>query len=121
MLLWGIVVLSCALGLSVRYLAAHHAGRIVHLNITVLLTDLAAAILITLGFCVLFFIGYWAANPTDTLPGVSSRTTPVAAALSGIGLACGFLLPLQQLTSRLRQSISQGQSAAQSPPGSHGK
>ena len=121
MLLWGLVMLSCALGLSLRYLAAHRAGRIAHLHRTPLLIDLAAAILIALGFCVLFFIGYWAANPTDALPGVSDRTTPVAAALSGIGLACGFLLPLQQLTSRLRQYISQEQSAPQSPPGSHPK
>jgi hypothetical protein len=51
MLLWCLVMLSCASGLSLRYLAAHRAGRIGHLHRTPLLIDLAAAILIALGFC----------------------------------------------------------------------
>ena len=92
-----------------RTVVAFHSAQATKLDWAVLWTDVAAGILLAMGFGLVYFMGGWSFTNDPRLPSPESpgATIPsVVAALSIIGLAAGFLLPVEALRKRLHQYIS---------------
>ena len=106
LLLWLAPLLAAALGMMLRTILAYRSAEITRLDSTVLIIDIAAAILLAMSFCLIYIIGGWSFKGEAVAPALGTETALIIAGLSLIGLAAGLLLPVEELSTRLRQFIS---------------
>ena len=104
-LFWLPPLLAAALGMMLRTILAYRSTEITRLDPTILVTDIAAAILLAVGFCLIYLIGGWSFKGEAVALELGENTALTIAGLSLIGLAAGLLLPVEELSTHLRQYL----------------
>ena len=104
--LWIALGLAATFGMLLRIVIAFHSAQVTRLDRAVVWTDVAAAILLAMGFGLVYFMGGWLFTSEAKLPDPDEGIPSLVVALSILGVAAGLLLPAEALRKRLHQSIS---------------
>lgn len=105
-LLWIALLLAATLGMLLRIVIAFRSGRVTRVDRAVVWIDVAAAIVLAMGFALVYLLGGWLFTNNPALPKPGEGVPSLVVALSIIGVAAGLLLPVEALRKRLQQFAS---------------
>jgi hypothetical protein len=110
-ILWALLFLMAVMGTKLKIAVAYLSGEILDLETEPSDVSLVAALGLSLGVALIYFIGGWSIAGKVQLPGAQENAqenaiVSAAVVLSILGLAAGFLLPIEEVRGRLRQFIT---------------
>ncbi len=108
---FGLLYISALLGAGLRIVVSYQNNQVIRLTYRALAIDLVISLIVAFGMALIYLIGGISFTGTVVvLPSDSGETfksfTTVAVTMSVLGLAAGYLVPLNKLTERLENLIS---------------
>lgn len=107
-LLWLLLFVAAFLGSQLRLAIAYRSDDVYDLatESSSQFVTVVMALVLSLGLGLVYFIGGWSFAGSATLPKDNTQVISAAAVMSLLGLAGGFLLPVETLRGRLQEYIT---------------
>lgn len=100
--LWTLLFLSASLGINLRIAVSYDAGEIPNLDSQYNRVSKVQALVLALGLGLIYLVGGWSFSGAAAFPDTMETIASSAVVMSIMGLAGGFLLPVEELRGRLQ-------------------